>query len=147
MAGAQRPVCRVAPPVTSAELNRLFRASWPDHRDRDFQPVLARSLTYLCCHRGGEPIGFVNVARDGGVHAFLLDVTVHPAERRRGLGVELVTRSAAVCRERGMEWLHVDYEARLAPVYERCGFADAAAGLIRLGAPAEPAVRVEPPGD
>ncbi|CAM5467163.1 Vitamin B12 import ATP-binding protein BtuD [Streptomyces tanashiensis] len=29
-----------------------------------------------------------NVVGDGGVHAFLLDTTVHPEERRRGLGVD-----------------------------------------------------------
>jgi GNAT superfamily N-acetyltransferase len=146
MAGAQRALFRLAPRVTSAELNRLFGASWPDHRDRDFEPVLAHSLTYLCCHRGGELVGFANVAWDGGAHAFLLDVTVHPSERRRGLGVELVTRAAAGCRARGIEWLHVDYEAQLAPFYERCGFADSSAGVMRLIAPGEPAVPVEPRG-
>ena len=139
MAGADGADFRVAPAVTSAELSKLFADSWPDHRERDFEPVLARSLTYVCCYRGDELIGFVNVAWDGGVHAFLLDVTVHPGERRRGLGVELVTRATAVCRERGMEWLHVDYEARLAPFYGRCGFAGTAAGLMRLDeAPGQP---------
>ena len=135
MTGTQSDLFRVAPRVTSAELNRLFGASWPDHRDRDFEPVLARSLTYLCCYRGDELSGFVNVAWAGGVHAFLLDVTVRPSERRRGLGVELVTRAAALCRERGIEWLHVDYEARLAPFYARCGFRDTAAGVMRLNEP------------
>jgi ribosomal protein S18 acetylase RimI-like enzyme len=123
---------QVAPEVRSVELNRLFRASWPDHHERDFEQSLDHSLTYVCCYREAELIGFVNVAWDGGVHAFILDVTVLPDVRRRGLGVELVTRAAAVCRERGIEWLHVDYEAYLAPFYDRCGFRDTAAGLIQL---------------
>jgi GNAT superfamily N-acetyltransferase len=135
MAGVDGAELRVAPPVTSADLNQLFADSWIDHRERDFEPVLARSLTYVCCHRGDELIGFVNVAWDGGVHAFLLDVTVHPAERLRGLGVALVTRAAAACRERGLEWLHVDHEARLAPFDGRCGFAGTAAGVMRLNEP------------
>jgi hypothetical protein len=36
-----------------------------------------------------------------------------------------------------MEWLHVDYEAQLAPFYQRCDFRETAAGLIRLDTPAE----------
>ena len=44
--------------------------------------MLARSLTYVAAYDtvgGGEQlVGFVNVAWDGGIHAFLLDTTVHP---------------------------------------------------------------------
>jgi ribosomal protein S18 acetylase RimI-like enzyme len=34
-------------------------------------------------------IGFVNVASDGGQHAFILDTCVHPAFRRRGMSQPL----------------------------------------------------------
>ena len=52
------------------------------------RPVLARSFTYICAFTPGGLVGFVNVAWDGGVHAFLLDTTVVPEYRRRGVGTD-----------------------------------------------------------
>ncbi|WP_037870022.1 GNAT family N-acetyltransferase [Streptomyces sp. SPB074] len=81
----------------------------------------------------GRLVGFVNVAWDGGAHAFLLDTAVAGSHRHQGLGRALVALAAAGAREAGCDWLHVDYEERLRPFYENgCGFATTAAGLIRL---------------
>ena len=77
-------------------------------------------------------VGFVNVAWDGGVHAFLLDTTVAPEYRGRGIGTELVKRAAEVAHAAGLEWLHVDYEPHLDGFYRGCGFGRTAAGLLRL---------------
>jgi len=38
-----------------------------------------------------------------------------------------------VARERGAEWLHVDFEPHLEGFYRACGFRPTEAGLIRLG--------------
>ncbi|MFJ4184813.1 GNAT family N-acetyltransferase [Kitasatospora sp. NPDC089509] len=122
----------VCPELADDELDELFGASWPGHRPRSFGPVLARSLAWVAARRGGRLVGFVNVAGDGGVHAFILDTTVHPDERRRGLGVRLVRAAAEEARARGAEWLHVDYEPQLESFYARCGFRPTAAGLMRL---------------
>ncbi|WP_225799910.1 GNAT family N-acetyltransferase [Streptomyces sp. NK15101] len=119
-------------PLGGDELNALFHAAWPGHRDTDFGPVLARSLLRVTARRAGRLVGYVNVVGDGGVHAFLLDTTVHPDERRRGLGVTLVRAAAEAARGRGAHWLHVDYEPHLAPFHERCGFRSTAAGLLDL---------------
>lgn len=35
-------------------------------------------------------------------------------------------------RKRGIEWLHVDYEAHLEGFYQRCGFHSTLAGLLNL---------------
>ncbi|MEK8169255.1 GNAT family N-acetyltransferase [Streptomyces sp. M19] len=128
----------VRPELSDAALNELFAAAWPDHEPIAFAPVLARSLVWIGAHRHTGPhpaprlVGYVNVAGDGGAHAFVLDTTVHPDERRRGLGVRLVRAAAEEATRRGAEWLHVDYEPHLAPFYERCGFRPTAAGLLRL---------------
>lgn len=124
---------RISPAVDDA-LNALFQASWPGHLWTDFQPILSHSLSYVCAFVGDALIGFVNLAWDGGIHAFLLDTTVHPNWRRRGVGRELVRRAAAVARERGVHWLHVDYEPHLETFYRDCGFTPTLAGLIRLNA-------------
>jgi GNAT superfamily N-acetyltransferase len=124
---------RVNAPVTNQALNALFAASWPAHRTCDFGPVLDHSLAYICAYQGERLVGFVNMAWDGGIHAFILDTTVHPCLRRRGIGRELVQRAADVARrEHGIEWLHVDYEPHLEAFYRQCGFRHTQAGVMRL---------------
>jgi GNAT superfamily N-acetyltransferase len=122
----------ISPPVTNDDLNLLFDASWQGFIPRDFEPILSRSLAYLCAFQGERLIGFVNLAWDGGIHAFLLDTTVHPDVRRQGIGSVLVREAVRVARERGMEWLHADYEPPLSVFYRDCGFIPTEAGLIAL---------------
>ncbi|WP_234435117.1 MULTISPECIES: GNAT family N-acetyltransferase [Streptomyces] len=129
---ADDEVLVVCPDLTDAELNELFGASWPDHGPTAFAPVLARSLTWIAARRGDRLVGFVNVVGDGGAHAFVLDTTVHPDERRQGLGMRLVRAAADEAKARGAEWLHVDYEQHLESFYGQCGFRPTAAGLRRL---------------
>jgi GNAT superfamily N-acetyltransferase len=123
---------RVNPEVTNESLNELFGAAWPTHSCRDFRPVLERSLIYVCAFEANRLVGFVNVAWDGGLHAFLLDTTVHPQWRRRGIGRNLVRHAEYLARTRGMEWLHVDFDSELREFYYGCGFRPTEAGLIRL---------------
>ena len=94
--------------------------------------VLARSLCWVTAHEGGRLIGFVNVAWDGGIHAFLLDTAVHPDFFRWGIGTALVERAATEAARLGAGWLHVDYEPHLEAFYQGCGFMHTAAGLLRL---------------
>jgi GNAT superfamily N-acetyltransferase len=124
---------RVNPSLANAELDRLYGASWPNHQPPyDFQPELEHALAYVGAYVGGELIGFVRLAWDGSVHAFLLEPTVRPDYRRRGIGRSLVERAVAVARERGLEWVHVDYEPHLREFYGACGFRPTDAGLIHL---------------
>jgi GNAT superfamily N-acetyltransferase len=81
----------------------------------------------------GELIGFVNVAWDGGVHAFVLDTIVAAAFRRRGIATALVAIAEREARAVGCEWLHVDFEPHLTTFYlEACGFRSTPAGVIEL---------------
>ena len=129
---------RVSPPVSNDALNDLYAVSWPRHRTCDFTPVLSRSLVYVCAYdrdqvdQGDRLIGFVYAAWDGSVHAFLLEPTVHPDYRRRGIGRRLVHHVRDYARERDLEWLHVDFDEELQPFYDSCGFKPTPAGLIRL---------------
>ena len=119
-------------PIDNAALNALRNAAWSEVGDQDWGPILERGLGWVCALDGERLVGFVNVAWDGGVHAFLLDTTVHPAHQRRGLGRALVREAAAMARERGAEWLHVDYDDELDGFYRGCGFRPTAAGLLDL---------------
>jgi len=81
----------------------------------------------------GDLVGFVNVAWDGGSHAFVLDTLVTAAARRQGIGVELVRVAEREARAAGCEWLHVDFEDHLRAFYfEACGFTPTNAGLVEL---------------
>jgi GNAT superfamily N-acetyltransferase len=123
---------RIDPPLDDAALNDFFSRAWDDHAPREFAPVLARSLGVVAAFVSDRLIGFVNLATDGGEHAFLLDPTVDVAHRRRGIGTQLLRRAAALATERGCKWLHVDYEPTLAPFYRAAGFRDSLAGVMRL---------------
>lgn len=114
------------------ELEPMWSAAWGDAWGGDLAFILTRSLTHACAYAGGRVVGYVNVAWDGGVHAFLLDTTVDPEFQRRGIAKELVRQVANAARERGAHWLHVDYEEKLDGFYKACGFKPTAAGLIRL---------------
>ncbi|EYT83659.1 acetyltransferase [Streptomyces sp. Tu 6176] len=95
--------------------------------------LLRHSLGWVCARSEGRLIGFVNVAWDGGEHAFVLDTVVAREHRSHGIGAELVATAARRTRAAGCAWLHVDHEARLRPFYlDACGFRETAAGLLAL---------------
>jgi GNAT superfamily N-acetyltransferase len=124
-------------PVSDAELVDLIEshggAASPGWWDR----IRPHSLGWVVAREGGGDgglvIGFVNVAWDGGDHAFLLDTKTRSSHQRRGVGTELVRVAAQHAKEAGCEWLHVDFRAELGPFYfDACGFRPTDAGLIRL---------------
>jgi GNAT superfamily N-acetyltransferase len=87
----------------------------------------------VCARDGEELAGFVNVAWDGVVHAFILDTMVAGRVRRHGVGTRLVEVAVEQARAAGCEWLHVDFEDHLRGFYfDACGFTPTNAGLIEL---------------
>ena len=122
-------------PFNNAEVEALHAEGFGrDPGDWDWQAqVEGHSLGWVCARHGAELAGFVNVAWDGGAHAFIVDTVVDQRLRRQGIGqrlVEVVTREA---RAAGCEWLHVDFEDHLRPFYfGGCGFQPTNAGLISL---------------
>jgi GNAT superfamily N-acetyltransferase len=127
---------QLKPTLSNTQLEALLAAAWPDRAPLNWQAILERSLCWVGAFAGEDEseqlIGFVYVAWNGQEHAWLLDTTVRPDFRRRGIGVHLVQMATEETRRRGIEWLHVDYEVHLAPFYTRCGFVSTHAGLIRL---------------
>lgn len=92
--------------------------------------VLHRSLAHAGAYDGDQLVGFVNVAWDGGVHAFVLDTCVRSDHRRQGIASALVRLAAEMAEERGAQCLHVDFEPHLEGFYHGCGFRPTKAGLI-----------------
>jgi len=97
--------------------------------------IQPHSLGWVAARLEGRLVGFVNVAWDGGDHAFLLDTKVHPDHRRRRLGTRVVALAVDEARHAGCEWIEVDFDDsdRLAAFYfDACGFRPTTAGLIHL---------------
>jgi ribosomal protein S18 acetylase RimI-like enzyme len=91
------------------------------------------SLGWVCARESIKLVGWVNVAWDGGVHAFLIDAIVDPQFRRRGIATELIRRATDQSRSGGCEWLHVDFDEHLTSFYwDACGFTRTDAGVIAL---------------
>jgi ribosomal protein S18 acetylase RimI-like enzyme len=122
--------------VTDGELAALVESHGGRSQPGWWDRIRPHSLGWVSARLAdGALVGFVNVAWDGGDHAFLLDTKVRPDHQRRGIGAELVRVAAQHARAAGCEWLEVDFddEARLAAFYfDACGFRRTNAGLIRL---------------
>ncbi|MEU7874200.1 GNAT family N-acetyltransferase [Dactylosporangium sp. NPDC049140] len=124
-------------PFTSPELRRLHVASFGGGDSAGpidwWARVNAHSLGWVVARDGAALAGFVNVAWDGGEHAFVLDTMVAEPYRRTGAGTRLVALAAEGARATGCRWLHVDFEPHLTKFYlESCGFSPTPAGLVSL---------------
>ncbi|MFF0095938.1 GNAT family N-acetyltransferase [Streptomyces canus] len=121
--------------VDNSALNKLHAEGF-DHPvgQTDWRGRLQRhSLGWVCAWEGRRLVGFVNVAWDGGTHAFVLDTVVAQRNRSNGVGAALVEAAAEGCRAAGCAWLHVDFEEHLRGFYfDVCGFSETTAGLIAL---------------
>jgi GNAT superfamily N-acetyltransferase len=121
--------------VRSAELRALHAEGFADGTaDVDWEGQLAEhSLGWVVAREADRHVGFVNVAWDGGAHAFLLDTVVARAYRGRGTGTALVEAAVVGASEAGCAWVHADWDADLDRFYtDACGFTPTSAGLREL---------------
>ena len=120
--------------LTDAEMVELVESHGGRAEVGWWDRIRPHSLGWVTARRDGLAVGFVNVAWDGGDHAFLIDTKTRASEQHQGIGTELVRIATEQARAAGCEWLHVDFGEELSPFYfGACGFRPAAAaGLIHL---------------
>ena len=122
--------------VSDAELVALTRSHGGKPSPGWWDQIRPYSLGWVTARfDNGELVGFVNVAWDGGDHAFILDTKTRGDLQRRGIATKLVQIAAINAQGAGCEWLHVDFDDidRLGPFYfDACGFRKTNAGLIHL---------------
>ena len=121
-------------PITDDEMADLARSHGGTVAAGWWSRVRQHSLGWVGARDGrGLLVGFVNVAWDGGLHAFLLDTKTRGTHQHRGIGTAVVGVAVAQARAAGCEWLHVDFEPDLRRFYlDACGFRPTEAGLIHL---------------
>lgn len=126
--------CTWRGPITDAEMVALVEsfgghavAGWWDQ-------IRPHSLGWIAARdTSSSLVGFVNVAWDGGDHAFLIDTKTRGDRQREGIATEVVRLAAQHARMAGCEWLHVDFGGPLEPFYfDACGFRPTTAGTIHL---------------
>jgi GNAT superfamily N-acetyltransferase len=121
-------------PITDTEMVSLVQSHGGHAVPGWWDQIRPYSLGWVTARLGdGALVGFVNVAWDGGDHAFLIDTKVSSSHQRRGVATELVRHAVGYAKGAGCEWLHVDFAEDLGPFYfGACGFRPTAAGLIHL---------------
>lgn len=122
----------------NAELNELHAEAFAtrvyDESEWNWKQLVGRhSLGWVVAREDGRLVGFVNVPWDGLVHAWIQDTMVADAARHRGVATRLVAVARDHARDAGCEWLHVDFEEHLRPLYiGACGFTPTPAGIMAL---------------
>lgn len=120
----------LSPSVGADRLQQLFDVSWERKVTRCFDITHQQSLFYLVAKTGSEIVGYLNVPHDGKHHAFIVDLSVHPTYRRQGVALAMLQKALDVCRSNGYEWIHLDFNEGLTPLYEKAGFKIGPAGII-----------------
>lgn len=120
--------------LTDAEMVELVESHGGNAEAGWWDRIRPHSLGWVTARDAdGVLVGFVNVATDGGDHAFLIDTKTRGSYQRRGIGTRTVELAAQQAKAAGCEWLHVDFDPELAAFYfDACGFSSAPAGLIHL---------------
>lgn len=120
-------------PLTDEEMVELVASHGGEPVPGWWDRIRPHSLGWVTARAGGALLGFVNVAWDGGDHAFLLDTKTRGDRQHEGIGALVVAAAAARAAEAGCEWLHVDFRPELRAFYlDACGFRPTGAGLIHL---------------
>src|ERR1700675_43548 len=91
-------------PLTDAEMVGLVRSYGGRAVEGWWDRIRAHSLGWVTARTAdGAAVGFVNVAWDGGDHAFLIDTKTHGAFQRRGIGTRLVEVAVRHAKAAGCE--------------------------------------------
>lgn len=110
----------------AGEIVALYRAGgwWQEEWTADGIPsLIAGSFCFVVATDDGRAVGMGRAISDGCSDAYLQDIVVLPAYRRRGIGDAIVEKLATFCKEKGLAWIGLIAQPGTVPFYERHGFA------------------------
>lgn len=118
-------------PVQPGEIADLRQAVGWDRSEETYDRTLPRHCThYTARDADNRLVGYMSVLSDGVSDAFLLDLTVHPECRKKGLGTRIVRRAIRDLRDAGVRCVQVTFADDLEPFYAQCGFHIFKGGII-----------------
>jgi len=122
---------KLNPPVEARAITDLRAAVGWDRQDEDF-PAALRGYwaTVGGFDSKGTLVAWCAVLSDGVRHAVLLDVIVHPAYQRQGVGRKLVATAIEHIQAQAISIIHVDFLPEHASFYEKRGFSIGLGGII-----------------
>lgn len=124
------PQFQINPQIAAEQIVALRAAVGWGGLEADYPAALASYWAYIGGFDAtGELVAWCAVIGDGVRHAALLDVIVHPAWQRRGVGQALVAQAVAHIRAHGITVIHVDFVPEHAAFYARCGFVIGMGGI------------------
>ena len=104
---------------------RLYRiAGWVENEASCafLEAALGSSCVVCAAYCGGELAGMGRALGDGVSDAYIQDVVVDPAFRRRGVGTAIVKRLVSELRLRGVDWIALVGEPGTEEFYRSLGF-------------------------
>jgi spermidine synthase len=110
-----------------AAITALYRAAgwWgdgPDDADHS-ERIVSGSHCFVLASENGAAVGMGRAISDRVSDAYVQDVFVLPAHRRRGVATAVVSAIARRLEEDGLRWIGVVAEPGSRGLYERLGFA------------------------
>ena len=90
--------------------------------ESDYPAVLDHYNTTIAAYDDEVLVGWCAVLSDSIRHGFFVDVIVHPAWQRRGIGKSIVQKAVEQLLSKGITIIHADFSHENVPFYERCGF-------------------------
>jgi GNAT superfamily N-acetyltransferase len=124
--------------LTPDEVNAAYAwVEWPQREPWRIEAV-SRSCTWLIAREAGAELrGIARILDDGGLHASLWDVIVHPDHQRRGIGSALVRAALDRCADRRL--VAIVSTPAAVPFFAALGFVTESHGhaamYLRPGAP------------
>jgi ribosomal protein S18 acetylase RimI-like enzyme len=121
---------------SETELSDLCQSVGWERMGPDYMALDNYAVTTSGWTADGRLIAWTSVVSDHVRHAFLLDVMVHPAFQKQGVGRAVVLRAIEEMKARGVTTFHVDCKPEHSGFYQRCGFMIGAGGWLDCSATA-----------
>ena len=113
--------------LTTDEVNAAYGwVEWPQREPWRLDAISASCTWFAARAIDGELLGVVRLLDDGGLHASIWDLIVHPTHQRRGIGSALAQSALARCEDRRLVAL-VSTPAAVA-FFQALGFANGSHG-------------------
>lgn len=113
-------------PVQIQQIVQLYRMAdwWNDGSDSPEQipPLISGSHCYCIAMTGERIIGIGRAISDGVSDAYIQDITVHEAHRRKGIASRIVEELVDRLKQDGLGWIGLIAERGTQDFYVKLGF-------------------------